>query len=60
MECNKVINKENCDLICDLKTKKPHNHKIIRLFVKIEGFEPSTACLEGRCSIQLSYISNLQ
>ena len=20
-----------------------------------EGFEPSTACLEGRCSIQLSY-----
>ena len=22
-----------------------------------EGFEPSTACLEGRCSIQLSYAS---
>ena len=25
--------------------------------VKAEGFEPSTACLEGRCSIQLSYAS---
>ena len=28
-----------------------------RVFVKAEGFEPSTACLEGRCSIQLSYAS---
>jgi hypothetical protein len=27
--------------------------------VKAEGFEPSTACLEGRCSIQLSYASIL-
>ncbi len=26
-------------------------------FVNAEGFEPSTACLEGRCSIQLSYAS---
>ena len=25
------------------------------LNVIAEGFEPSTACLEGRCSIQLSY-----
>jgi hypothetical protein len=25
--------------------------------VKAEGFEPSTACLEGRCSLQLSYAS---
>ena len=24
-----------------------------------EGFEPSTACLEGRCSIQLSYATSL-
>lgn len=23
--------------------------------VTLEGFEPSTPCLEGRCSIQLSY-----
>ncbi|MEN9910250.1 MAG: hypothetical protein RLZZ540_3409 [Bacteroidota bacterium] len=30
---------------------------ITRLFVNAEGFEPSTACLEGRCSIQLSYAS---
>ncbi len=29
----------------------------IGVFVKAEGFEPSTACLEGRCSIQLSYAS---
>ena len=28
---------------------------ISRLFVIAEGFEPSTAYLEGRCSIQLSY-----
>ena len=28
------------------------------VFVKAEGFEPSTACLEGRCSIQLSYASD--
>src|SRR5690554_4652222 len=24
-----------------------------------EGFEPSTACLEGRCSIQLSYATGI-
>ena len=29
----------------------------VSVFVKAEGFEPSTACLEGRCSIQLSYAS---
>ena len=40
-----------------LKIKKPHNQLITRLFVNAEGFEPSTACLEGRCSIQLSYAS---
>ena len=27
----------------------------MKAFVIAEGFEPSTACLEGRCSIQLSY-----
>ena len=37
--------------------KKGTNLKKIDLSrsVKAEGFEPSTACLEGRCSIQLSY-----
>ena len=30
-------------------------HGGLYLSVMAEGFEPSTACLEGRCSIQLSY-----
>jgi hypothetical protein len=34
---------------------KQKNHSIEWFFVIAEGFEPSTACLEGRCSIQLSY-----
>ena len=38
-----------------LKTQNPRKCKFTRVFVKAEGFEPSTACLEGRCSIQLSY-----
>lgn len=44
------------------KTKKGTNLKKIDLSrsVKAEGFEPSTACLEGRCSIQLSYASIAQ
>ena len=37
------------------KIQKPFDLK--GFFVKAEGFEPSTACLEGRCSIQLSYAS---
>jgi hypothetical protein len=28
---------------------------LVVIDVMAEGFEPSTACLEGRCSIQLSY-----
>ena len=53
------------------KNKKPCKFKIRRVYkglehlmikflnlkVNAEGFEPSTACLEGRCSIQLSYAS---
>jgi hypothetical protein len=35
------------------ETKKPLN--ISGLKVIPEGFEPSTYCLEGSCSIQLSY-----
>ena len=39
---------------------KPKNPlKSVGFPVKAEGFEPSTACLEGRCSIQLSYASIL-
>ena len=39
-------------------SKKQKNPlKSVGLSVNAEGFEPSTACLEGRCSIQLSYAS---
>jgi site-specific DNA recombinase len=44
----------------DLNTKKKGTNQQktdLSLYVKAEGFEPSTACLEGRCSIQLSYAS---
>jgi hypothetical protein len=46
-----------CQLECQLYLKTPINTRSIGVFVKAEGFEPSTACLEGRCSIQLSYAS---
>ena len=47
-----MLNFSRCD-----RTK---NGKSIQMnqfsdLVIAEGFEPSTACLEGRCSIQLSY-----
>ena len=34
---------------------KKARRSVLLFFVIAEGFEPSTACLEGRCSIQLSY-----
>ena len=38
------------------KQKSPGTIKLLGLYVVIAlGFEPRTACLEGRCSIQLSY-----
>ena len=41
------------------KTKKDLTKKIVKSSMVIaEGFEPSTACLEGRCSIQLSYATS--
>ena len=42
----------------DSKKKGTNQQKSdLSQYVKAEGFEPSTACLEGRCSIQLSYAS---
>ena len=42
--------------LCIFLTKKaPENSEAFILLVIAEGFEPSTVCLEGRCSIQLSY-----
>ena len=41
--------------------KKPQNRRAILGFtylVNPAGFEPATVCLEGRCSIQLSYESS--
>ncbi len=37
-----------------IKTKKL-TIEIVSLEVSAKGFEPLTVCLEGRCSIQLSY-----
>lgn len=47
------------------KIKSPHKlfiyKDLINLQVIPSGFEPETLCLEGRCSIQLSYETiNLQ
>ena len=38
--------------------KKALTIKIVRVFVIRIGFEPMTYCLEGSCSIQLSYRTN--
>ncbi|GEM_PF-3654921 len=47
---------KSCRSIC-MKVIKTKNLtiKIVRFFVSAKGFEPLTVCLEGRCSIQLSY-----
>ena len=44
-------------MILRVEYKQKNPLKSVGLSVKAEGFEPSTACLEGRCSIQLSYAS---
>ena len=36
-------------LVCILHTK------FLQKVVSLVGFEPTTTCLEGRCSIRLSY-----
>ena len=38
------------------KNKKPPEFQVV--FVTQSGFEPETYCLEGSCSIQLSYWAN--
>ena len=40
------------------KTKKQtqRNSKSVSKFVEIDGVEPTTLCLQSRCSSQLSYI----
>ena len=42
-------------LICSIKKAKHMSAWLFDHLVIAEGFEPSTVCLEGRCSIQLSY-----
>ena len=37
------------------RNKQKDQRFLFGLFVMALGFEPRTACLEGRCSIQLSY-----
>ena len=59
-------------LLCDppkLRFENPTNKKTLKqawrffllcdLFVIALGFEPRTVCLEGRCSIQLSYATDI-
>ena len=42
-----------------LENKKPPVRLRVLISVIAPGFEPGTACLEGRCSIQLSYATKL-
>ena len=51
LKTTKSIKKQEWDKVNE--TKKPLN--ISGFQVIPEGFEPSTYCLEGSCSIQLSY-----
>lgn len=45
---------------CTLRTKKGLQFsEALCLLVIAAGFEPATVCLEGRCSIQLSYATSL-
>ena len=41
-----------------MKNRKPRLLRQSGLFVIAAGFEPATVCLEGRCSIQLSYATD--
>ncbi len=43
-KCDKPVNKR----------KNPHSCGL-KYMARLEGLEPPTPCLEGRCSIRLSY-----
>ena len=38
------------------KKQTHHNSESVSEFVEIDGVEPTTLCLQSRCSSQLSYI----
>ena len=51
--CNSPLSLKRVSLVC--KLKKPTRWVSFLFLVIAPGFEPGTVCLEGRCSIQLSY-----
>ncbi len=55
------VNPYKSKLLTGSWNKKPCNLQLqgLVLVVIAPGFEPGTVCLEGRCSIQLSYATSL-
>ena len=52
-----VMNEDKVFTIWDKTKKQTHrNSESVSKFVEIDGVEPTTLCLQSRCSSQLSYI----
>ena len=52
-----VVNEDKVFSSRDKQKKQTHrNSESVSEFVEIDGVEPTTLCLQSRCSSQLSYI----
>ena len=52
-----VVNEDKVFTSWDKTKKQTHrNSESVSKFVEIDGVEPTTLCLQSRCSSQLSYI----